>query len=86
MDLFLHAFWEKNGRLGILFWGKVDFLRDFWEKVDFLQAFRDKVDLLACFFRGKWTFFACSLHVGGTFRAKILKIVIENYEFRDIMI
>ena len=46
----------------------------FWKKWTFLSAFLEKVD-----------FFGCSPHVGGMFRRKILKNMIENCAFRDIM-
>ena len=55
-------------------------------KRTFLRAFWEKVDLFGCFFWGKIDFFVCSLNVGGMFPGKILKNMIENYAFRDIII
>ena len=57
-------------------------------KWTFLRSFREIVDLFVCFyFLGKWTFLRVHcmfgpLHVPW----KVLKNVIENYAFRDIMI
>ena len=47
----------------------------FGKKWTFMHSFFEKVD-----------FFACSSHDGGMFPGKILKNMIENYAFRDIMI
>ena len=70
----------------MLFWRNWTFLHASWDKVDFYARILGKSGPFCVLFLEKVDFFVCSLHDGGMFPEKILKIMIENYAFRDIMI